>query len=67
MKVDVFTYFVKEAYSKKEFPEHEMFNTDGWMGDIGDIIEWNGKLYEIIDYAWELEDLADQMEMVEVM
>ena len=67
MKVNVFTYFVKEAFSKEEFPEHEMFNIDSWIGDVGDIIEWNGKLYEIIDYTWEFEDLADQMEMAEVM
>ena len=64
MKQDVFTYFVKEANSKKEFPEHEMFNTDSWMGEVGDVIEWNGKLYEILDYSWEWVDMADMNEVV---
>lgn len=64
MKTDVFTYFVKEAFSKKEFPEHEMFNIDSYLGDVGEIIEWNGKFYEIIDFAWEWEDLEDVNEVV---
>lgn len=64
MKVDIFTYFVKKAYSKKEFPEHEMLITDTFIGDIGDIIEWNGGLWEILDYSWEFEDLIDMNEVV---
>lgn len=64
MKTDVFTYFVKEAFSKKEFPEHEMFNTDAWVGDVNDIINWNGKQWIILDYAWEFLDLETEMEII---
>ena len=64
MKVDVFTYFIKEAYSNKEFPEHEMFITDSWIGDVNDIINWNGKQWIILDYAWEFLDLETEMEII---
>ena len=57
MYQDIFTYFVKKAYTKKPYPDHEMIVTDGWIGEVHDIITWEGELYEIIDYTWEFTPL----------
>ena len=52
----VFYYIVKDVVTKRT----KQLTFFDWMGDISDTFVYNGKTYEIIDYAIEKESLEDE-------